>query len=174
MNAYIRDDQAFLVPKLFKPFNFPHQYKHYLNVVLCSDTLSKRQDRWKGKLAACIPKLVHLIEQCPRISLAHPWTEARTSVYNYSTLEEKADVRRGVFVNDPHSYYMSCDLNPGAIYRLDYYVALELLPAQPKSTHADDNVVDLSSAINTFIQDTKEKFMLRDPSASMAVTSVKR
>ncbi|KAJ2959237.1 hypothetical protein NQZ79_g5268 [Umbelopsis isabellina] len=173
MNAYIRIEQESLIPKLFKPFSFPRQYKHYMNIVLCSDHVSKRQDRFKGKLAACIPKLVQLVEQHPRITLAHPWTVARTSVYNYSTLEEKANMRRGIFVNDPRSYYMSGELNPGELYRLDYYVALELAPETPTSRY-NDNVVDLSSAINTFVQETREKILLRDPSASLAVTSVKR
>lgn len=173
MNAYIQNEQVSLIPKLFKPFNFYRQYKHYLNIVLCSDHISKRHDRFKGKLAACIPQLVRLVEQDPRIKLAHPWTVAKTSVYNYSTLEEKADVRRGMFVNDPRNYYLSGELNPGELYRLDYYVALELAPGSP-TARSSDNVVDLSSSINTFILETKEKVLSRDRSASLAVTSAKR
>lgn len=39
------------------------------------------------------------------------------------------DLTRGVFVDDPFDYYRTNDLNPGTLFRLDYYIGLNLSPS---------------------------------------------
>lgn len=96
----------------------------YLLQLLTEITLSR-----KGKLAACIPKMLQLLDTNEMITFAHAWTECSTSVYPYRTQEEFMDLTRGVFVDDPFDYYRTNDLNPGTLFRLDYYIGLNLSPS---------------------------------------------
>jgi hypothetical protein len=96
---------------------------YYLIFTICVFASFRR----KGKLAACMPKMLQLLEQINIIALAHAWTECSMSVYAYRTQEELSDLMRGVFVEDPIDYYRTSELNPGTLYRLDYYIGLEIM-----------------------------------------------
>ncbi|KAG2175793.1 hypothetical protein INT44_000271, partial [Umbelopsis vinacea] len=158
------------VTKLFKPFSFDRQYKHYLNIIMfCEST--KQQEKWKGKLAACIPKMLQLLDTNEMITFAHAWTECSTSVYAYRTQEEFLDLTRGVFADNPTDYYRANDLNPGTLFRLDYYIGLELSPLAIDPIHG--TVLDLISQTEQFIQEVQSKMQKSDQNTKVLVKAVK-
>ncbi|CAO3670814.1 unnamed protein product [Umbelopsis ramanniana] len=160
-----------LVSKLFKPFPFDRTYKHYLNIILfCEST--KQQEKWKGKLAACIPKMLQLLDTNEMITFAHAWTECSTSVYAYRTQEEFLNLTRGVFVDDPIDYYRTNDLNPGTLFRLDYYIGLNLSPSAIDPVQG--SVIDLTRQTEDFIQEVQSKMMKSDQNIKVLVKAVKR
>ncbi|KAH8547655.1 Poly(A) polymerase central domain-containing protein [Umbelopsis sp. PMI_123] len=160
-----------LVSKLFKPLEFDRKYKHYLDIIMfCEST--KQQEKWKGKLAACIPTILQLLETNNMISLAHAWIDCHTSVYAYRTQEELSDLVRGVFVDDPMDYYRNNDLNPGTMFRLDYYIGLKISPSTIDPLHG--SVVDLVSQTSDFIQDVQSKMSKSDQNIKILVKAIKR
>ncbi|CAO3679238.1 unnamed protein product [Umbelopsis vinacea] len=165
------NEQPHLVPKLYKAFAFDRKYKHYLNIMMFCDSL-KRQEKWKGKLAACMPKMLQLLQQNNIIALAHAWTECSMSVYAYRTQEELSDLMRGVFVEDPIDYYRTSELNPGTLYRLDYYIGLEIMSSA--IDRVQGSVLDLTSQVNAFIQDVNSKMSNSDRNTTISVKGVRR
>ncbi|GAB5587198.1 polynucleotide adenylyltransferase [Umbelopsis nana] len=163
--------QPNLVPKLFKPLKFEQKYKHYLNIIMFCESKT-RQERWKGKLAACIPKMLQLLQDNKAIALAHAWTEGSTSVYAYRTQEEFSDLLHGIYVDDPLDYYRNYDLKPGTVFRLDYYIGLDIV--RSAIDRENGSVLVLTSEVNAFMQDVRSKMSDSDRSSTIVIKGARR
>lgn len=136
--------------------------------------------------------MLQLLQDNKAIALAHAWTEGSTSVYAYRTQEEFSDLLHGIYVDDPLDYYRNYDLKPGTVFRLDYYIGLDIVrSAIDRKYHRDTawklkyrlmrcligengSVLVLTSEVNAFIQDVRSKMSDSDRSSTIVVKGARR
>ncbi|KAG2220825.1 hypothetical protein INT45_004486 [Circinella minor] len=158
---YFSDINSLLM-KLFKELNFFGRYKHFLRVMVTSETI-KSDETWKRKMATAIPKLLELLEAHPDITFIHPYTKSYTESYSYSTLQGKAAIREG------YSDYVenfSSPLQPGKLFMTNHLIGLEVSAPVPE--------IDISNEIHEFIEELEAKRNERDVDVTFKISSSKR
>ncbi|KAI9314234.1 Poly(A) polymerase central domain-containing protein [Dichotomocladium elegans] len=121
------DDTVF--NKLFKPLNMIIKYKHFLKIIVSTDTYNTHE-AWLGKMPSAIPRFVEFLETVPEIREIRPYIDPfiRISI-NFRTKYEKTALQNGDNVNGLD--YKMLDLDPGTINRTCYLIGLEVISPSP-------------------------------------------
>lgn len=121
---------------LFAKDDFFSRYKHYLQVIVASDT-EERHLRWSGLVESRIRHLVSKLERVDNLLLAHPYIKGFDKVIHYRTAVEKDDAAHGI-IHPPADVQADGmeDIQepPKAIYTSTFYIGLDIPPRDRKLT----------------------------------------
>ncbi|KAI9491748.1 Poly(A) polymerase central domain-containing protein [Zychaea mexicana] len=151
-----------LLSKLFKELKFFARYRHFLRVMVMSETI-KSNDTWKRKMATAIPKLVELLEVHPSINVIHPYTKSYTESISYRTTQGKLAIQEG-YTDYVENFATS--FQPGRLHVTTHLIGLEVGAPAPE--------IDLSNEIGDFLNELEAKRNNKDADVTFKIVSAKR
>ncbi|KAI8098531.1 uncharacterized protein BX664DRAFT_318953 [Halteromyces radiatus] len=152
--------------KLFKPYNFIKEYRHFLKVTVSSDVM-KSHEIWGRRMTHYLYRLVKLVEQAPEIKTVHPLTKVYNESVSYRTKYEEDLLRQGYTVYDTDT---TLPLFPGILHMQYFLIGLEI----DENYDLEDATIDLTNEIYMFGREVESKKNSKDSDVSVAVSAIKR
>lgn len=135
---------------LFEKDDFFTRYKHYLQVIVSSDT-EERHLRWSGLVESRVRHLVSKLERMDNLMFAHPYIKGFDKVIHYKTAVEKNDAAHGIIhpPADEQTDGMEDSQEPKTMYTSTFYVGLDIAPRDRKLKLPSNKKRTLATRIHT-------------------------
>ncbi|ORY94200.1 Poly(A) polymerase central domain-domain-containing protein [Syncephalastrum racemosum] len=162
-----------MLDHLFKPLDLVDTYKHFMRVIVLSDTV-KSHEIWIRRLARHVPRLVEFLEQDPHVALARPIPNPINADYRYRTDDGRYNIIEGRLADERSGDSYTGELNPGTLYTTTYLICLEPKISQSNGALHQQQPISLDGPVAQFLCDLEDKKHSKDRDVRFNITMASR